>query len=163
MSEKVVLPKFDLPGSGPHPAVRALWIVGGLLGVAMLVLGGAMWRHQAAQETAEQEAKARVAAQLAETEAATQAAKVKPVAKLDKSDAATAKSASATGSTASAAPPAVATESHHHAAASRHHGASKPAGKASALAKSDTTHGKAAPLSKKKGDDAIDKLLASFK
>jgi hypothetical protein len=166
MSEKVVLPKFDLPGSGPHPAVRALWIVGGLLGVAMLVLGGAMWRHQAAQETAEQEAKAHVAAQLAEAEAATQAAKAKTVAKPDnktdnKTDTAATKTVPVPGSTTSATPT-VAAESHHHATSSKHHGATKAAGKGNVLAKSDA-HPKAAPLSKKKGDDAIDKLLASFK
>jgi cytoskeletal protein RodZ len=166
MSEKVVLPKFDLPGSGPHPAVRALWIVGGLLGVAMLVLGGAMWRHHAAQETAEQEAKARVAAQLAEADAATQAAKAKTVAKNDsktasKTETAATKSAPVAGATTSATPT-VAAESHHHATSSKHHGASKAASKGNVLAKSDT-HGKPAPLSKKKGDDAIDKLLASFK
>ncbi len=162
MSEKVVLPKFDLSGSGPHPAVRALWIVGGLFGVAMLMLGGAMWRHHAAQETAEQEAKAHVAAQLAEADAAAQATKAKAVANADKPNKAeTAKTATAAGG--STATPAVAAESHKHSSgASKHHGGSKPVSKGSALAKSDT-HGKAAPLSKKKGDDAIDKLLASFK
>ena len=29
MSEKVVLPKFDLPGKQIHPAVKLLWMVGG--------------------------------------------------------------------------------------------------------------------------------------
>jgi hypothetical protein len=159
MSEKVVLPKFDLPGSGPHPAVRALWIVGGLLGVAMLVLGGAMWRHHAAQETAEQEAKAKVAAQAAEAEAAAQAAKAKLAVKAEAS-------APAKGSPAAAAAPAatgaaVAESSHHHSSGSKHHAASKSAGKGSVLAKTDAH--KAPALSKKKGDDAIDKLLASFK
>jgi hypothetical protein len=164
MSEKVVLPKFDLPGSGPHPAVRALWIVGGLLAVSMLVLGGAMWRHHAAEEAAAQEAKAKIAQQAAEA----QAAKAKALAKAEAAaakdsqtkDGQTKGSAPATGTTTPSASPAVAADAHHRASGSHRH--AKATGKGNALAKTDT-HAKAPPLSKKKGDDAIDKLLASFK
>ena len=44
MSEKVVLPKFDLPGKDA-PAVKLLWIVGGLLVLSMLA---PRWRAVAA-------------------------------------------------------------------------------------------------------------------
>jgi len=45
MSEKVVLPKFDLPGQGPHPAIKAL-IVGRRPAWACRwwCLGGALWQ-----------------------------------------------------------------------------------------------------------------------
>ena len=42
MSEKVVLPKFDIPSESAHPVVKAVAIVGALLLVSMLVLGGAI-------------------------------------------------------------------------------------------------------------------------
>src|SRR4051794_4178122 len=77
MSEKVVLPKFDLPGQGPHPAVRMLWIAGGSMGIALLVLGGAMWRHHSMQLAAEARAQAMIAARTAEAAAAIEAAKAR--------------------------------------------------------------------------------------
>jgi len=40
MSEKVVLPKFDLPGKQMHPAMKLFLAVGGLLGLSVVVLGG---------------------------------------------------------------------------------------------------------------------------
>ena len=43
MSEKVVLPKFDLPGDRIHPALKVLLAVGALMVVSLLVLGGAIW------------------------------------------------------------------------------------------------------------------------
>ena len=40
MSEKVVLPKFDLPGKQIHPAVKLMWTVGGLLLAGTGISGG---------------------------------------------------------------------------------------------------------------------------
>src|SRR5262249_42278924 len=77
MSEKVVLPKFDLPGDAPNPAIRALWIVGGLLAVSLLVLGGAMWRHHSLQLAAEARAEALIATRAAEAAAAKEQARAR--------------------------------------------------------------------------------------
>ncbi len=184
MSEKVVLPKFDLPGQGPHPAIKALWIVGGLLAVAVLGLSGALWHHHSQQIAAVQEAleaKAAIAARAAEAIAATEAAKAKIAEAAAKAAAAKAGSKS-NGKTAGAA--VVATQgdtnaetgdkpaadhhhsSHHHASAHASHGGSSGSSGSSgskAIAKSDSHANKSSAASNKKKDDAIDKLLASFK
>ena len=56
MSEKVVLPKFDLPGKQMHPAMKLLLGVGGLLVIAMSALGLALWRNHS-MEVAEENRK----------------------------------------------------------------------------------------------------------
>src|SRR5260370_42536269 len=65
MSSKVILPDFTFPAQGPHPAVRALWVSGGLLLVPTLMLGGAVW-HRHAVNVAADVAAARVLATVAE-------------------------------------------------------------------------------------------------
>jgi len=62
MSEKVVLPKFDLPGQSTHPAVLAMRVVGGVLAAAFVVLLLAMWRHPSLPLAAEARAQAIIAA-----------------------------------------------------------------------------------------------------
>jgi hypothetical protein len=156
MSEKVVLPKFDLPGQGPHPAVRAVWIVGGLLGLSMVVLGGAMWRHHSLQVAAEARAQALIAARAAEATAAVEEAKARAAeaaAKIAAAKAAAAHPAAAAPAKASTGEPTV-LAAHAHA----HHHAT---GKAKALAKSEPKSG--GHSGSKRDDAAIDKLLASFK
>ncbi|HET6150457.1 MAG TPA: hypothetical protein VFH68_23160 [Polyangia bacterium] len=63
MSEKLVLPRFDLPRDSTRIAIRALWAAGGLVVVATLVLGMAMWHRRSVEiATAERAAAARLAA-----------------------------------------------------------------------------------------------------
>jgi hypothetical protein len=173
MSEKVVLPKFDLPGDRPHPALRMLWIVGGLLGVSILALGGAMWRHHALETAAEARAQAAVAARAAEAAAAIEAARVRATAaaeakaaaaaaaKLavaDKADEAAAAddvvlaSAAGAGADAASRP----SRGHH---SNRHHTASK----SRALAKTTSADDKRSVRKSTRDDGAIDRLLSQFK
>lgn len=166
MSEKVVLPKFDLPGQGPHPAIRVLQVAGGLMGAALLVLGVAMWRHHSMQVAAEARAQALIATRAAEAAAAIEAAKAreaeaaakivaakaaKEAAKLAAAEAAKASAAEAANSASSSSK----SKSRHHAKAG-----GKGAGKAvAAAAKTEDKK----PSGSKRDDAAIDKLLASFK
>ena len=46
MGEKVVLPNFDLPRDSTRVAMRVLWVMGGVVVLATLVLGLAMWHHR---------------------------------------------------------------------------------------------------------------------
>jgi hypothetical protein len=62
MSEKVVLPNFDLPRDSTRLAMRALWIMGGVVVVATLVLGLAMWHHRSLELATAQEAAAKAEA-----------------------------------------------------------------------------------------------------
>ena len=62
MSEKLVLPRFDLPGEATHGAIRALWITGALVVLSTLILGLAMWRHRAIELANAEEAAAKTAA-----------------------------------------------------------------------------------------------------
>src|SRR3954452_22044222 len=48
MSEKVVLPKFNVPGLRPHWMILALWGVGGLVVVQAAVFVVIAWRHHTA-------------------------------------------------------------------------------------------------------------------
>ena len=147
MSEKVVLPKFDIPGQGPHPAVKALIGVGILFVVAVLGLGGALWRHHSQQVAAEEHAQAVLAARAAE--AVAKAAAAKAAAEQAKAAAALAKAGASEGDGTAADAPAH--RAHHHA---------KPA-KGKAVAKGGDD--KKASGGSKRDDAAIDKLLASFK
>jgi hypothetical protein len=71
MSEKVVLPNFDLPRDSTRVAMRALWVMGGVVVLTTLVLGLAMWHHRSLEiATAEQAA--------AKAEAARRAAMAPP-------------------------------------------------------------------------------------
>lgn len=166
MSEKVVLPKFDLPGKQMHPAMKLLWGCVALTVVAVLGLGGALYKHHA-QEVAEQNRKqAEIEAKAAEARAAADVAKAR--AEEAKAKVALVEAEAKKAREAKNAPVAAAgdkqapTAGHHHGG---HH-----AGKAGAkttVAKAGTAPGldekKPAAKSNKKGDDVVDKLLASFK
>lgn len=160
MSEKVVLPKFDLPGQGPHPAVLAMKIVGGVLALTMVLLMGALWHHHSLQVEAEAKAKALVAERIAQAAAEAEKARAaqaaaKAAAEAARVAAARPKAPVAASSADGAGSPAEET-SHRH---SRHHAS----GKSRALAKGERTDDKKARPTSKRDDAAIDKLLASFK
>src|SRR5580692_9943848 len=110
MSEKVVLPKFDIPTESAHPAFKSLGLVGALLLVSMVVLGGALWKRHQAQMAAEQQRDALVAAK-----AAANAPKL---------------AANADGSKGAVAD---ASSGHHHASG-HHHGKATAKGKGSSAA-----------------------------
>src|SRR5262249_36015695 len=153
-------PKFDLPGEGPHPAMRMLQIAGGLFVVAMLVLGGALWRHHSMQVAAEERAQALIAARAAEANAAIEAAKARAAeaaakvaaAEANAEAAALAAKASAGGGGAAGDTSSADHHSHHH---------SKAKGKTLAKADGGKAGQKAAGSSR--DDAAIDKLLAKLK
>jgi hypothetical protein len=62
MGEKVVLPNFDLPGDSTRVAMRVLWGMGGVVVLATLILGLAMWRHRSLEIASQQEAAAKAEA-----------------------------------------------------------------------------------------------------
>lgn len=174
MSEKVVLPKFDLPGSGPHPAMKALYAGAALLAVSMAVLGGALWRHHSMQAAAEARAQALIAARTAEANAAAEAAKARAVeaaaqVALERAKAEQermrAKNAIALAAVTAESATGKPSAAHHRG---RHHLAKAAVGgkgsKTIARANAADDKGEKKPAAqRKKGDDAIDKLLASFK
>ncbi len=62
MSEKVVLPRFDLPRDTTRIAIRAAWAAGALMVVATLVLGMALWHRRSAQLAAAEQVAAKAEA-----------------------------------------------------------------------------------------------------
>jgi hypothetical protein len=172
MSEKVVLPKFDLPGQGPHPAVLAVRVCAGVLAVSLIFLGVAMWRQHSLQLAAEARAQALIAERAAEAAAAAEAAKARAAEAAAKVEAAklaaaarnTTPKAEASKTTVADAGAAGATAG---TGASRRHGhrhggaTALKATRSKGLAKSDDK--KPARPGSKRDDAAIDKLLASFK
>jgi len=134
-----------------------VWIIGGLLGLSMVVLGGAMWRHHSLQVAAEVRAQALIAARAAEAAAAVAEAKARAAeaaAKIAAAKAAAAHPAASAPAKANAGERTV-LAAHAHA---HHHGG---AVKGKALAKSEPKSG--GHSGSKRDDAAIDKLLASFK
>lgn len=62
MGEKVVLPNFDLPRDSTRIAMRVLWGMGGVVVLATLILGLAMWHHRSLEIASQQEAAAKAEA-----------------------------------------------------------------------------------------------------
>jgi hypothetical protein len=62
MNEKVILPRFDLPRDSTRVAMRTLWAAGGLVVLATLILGLAMWRHRTLEVATAEQAAAKAAA-----------------------------------------------------------------------------------------------------
>jgi hypothetical protein len=161
MSEKVVLPKFDLPGKQMHPAVKLLWMVGGLLTLALLALGGALWRHHAQEVAEENRKQAEIAAKTAQANAEAEAAKARKAEAEAKAAEAKAKIAEVDAAkkgviVGDAKPTAT--------AGRKHGGRSSKGSKATVAAKGAGEEKKpGAKSGGKKGDDVVDKLLASFK
>jgi len=164
MSEKVVLPKFDLPGKQMHPAVKLLWAVGAMLTLSMGALGLALWRHHAMEVAEENRKEAEIAAKTAEANAAAEAAKARQAEAAAKVALAEANAKAAANAKLAAAQEAKAGASsagaHKH---SGHHAAKAGAKTTVAKAGAGDDKPKSAGKSTKKGDDVVDKLLASFK
>src|SRR5215471_13543508 len=76
MSEKVVLPKFDVPGKQMHPAVKLALFAGGLLVLAVGLLGAALYRNHAMEVAEENRKQAEIAAKTAEANAKIEQAKL---------------------------------------------------------------------------------------
>jgi hypothetical protein len=163
MSEKVVLPKFDVPGKRMHPAVKLLLSAGGLLVLAVGLLSAALYRNHAMEVAEENRKQAEIAAKTAQANAEAEAAKARQaeaaaavaVAKAKVDEAVAKKKAAAAGDDSK--PGAVA--GRHHGG---HHGLAKPGAKTT-VAKAGDDKKPAAKGGGKKGDDVVDKLLASFK
>ena len=172
MSEKVVLPKFEIPSERGHPAVAMAKIMGGVLLVSMLLLGGATYRRHAAQLQAEQQRDALIAARIAEANAAVEAAKARAAEAAAKEAAVKAKiesdklAAKQAKDKATADAKLALAEEHHKGG--HHHGAkasSKASNKGSkAVASKSAADDKKSSAPKSTRDNAaIDKMLASFK
>jgi len=154
MSDKVVLPRFDLPRDESQRAFRLLWFTVGLVVLGVFGLGAAVWRHQKLEEADA----ARVAALLNPPP---------PPPSPHPAAAVPSPAASSAGVVAVAAQPDngahnPAGKGESETAATRklrHHGASKLHGKA--LAKSGSP--KVASKSGSKKEDPIDKLLSQMK
>lgn len=163
MSEKVVLPKFDVPGKQMHPAVKLALGAGTLLVLAVGLLGAALYRNHAMEVAEENRKQAEIAAKTAEANAKIEQAKLHQkeldaqvaLAKARVDEAAAKKNAPV--ASADGKPTAVA--GHHRGG---HHGSSK-AGAKTTVAKAGDDKKPAAKGGGKKGDDVVDKLLASFK
>ena len=162
MSEKLVLPRFDLPRDSTRIAIRALWAAGGLMVVAILVLGMAMWHRRSVDIATVEQAAAKAAA-------ARRAAMAPPpsVAPAKAPAAAPGVLAGTSETTMAAVVPAAASpEPGRRSAASRARHGGKSSGHARSGARGSTsTAGKAgsgvtARKSSKVDDDFIDKLLS---
>jgi len=166
MGEKVVLPKFDLPGDRMHPATKVVLGVGVLLLVSLFVLGGAVWQRRSLQLAAEARQAALIAARTAEANAAAEASKARTAEAAAKVELEKTKLAEKLAAK-NAPPPAVASAdgkatvkkgSSHHKISSSKSSSSKPLAATATSGKDE----KKSPGSKR-DDAAIDKLLASFK
>jgi multidrug resistance efflux pump len=174
MSEKVVLPKFDLPTESTHPAIKAVLIVGGVLVLSLAILGGAVWKRHAAQLAAEQRRDAVIAQKVAEANAVVEAAKARVAeaaakeaaekAKLEAAKLAAKQKADDAAAAKKAEKAAALAEEHH----GHHHGGKaggsggKSKGASATVAAKSGDDKKSAPKSSR-DNAAIDKLLASFK
>ena len=175
MSEKVVLPKFDIPTERAHPAVKALGLVGALLLLSMLVLGGALYRRHQAQLAAEQQRDALIAARVAEANAAIEAAKARVAEAAAKEAAEKAKIAAAKAAASAAKLAAAAANgdgskgavadgsSGHHHASGHHHGKAAAKGKGTRRRSPPSLDDKKSAPKSTRDNAAIDKLLAQFK
>lgn len=162
MSTKVVLPNFTFPAQGPHPAVRVLWVSGGLLLVATLILGGAVWHRHSVNTAVAEAAKAPTAAPVQAPAASAEA--VRPAAPAQQALVAAAPPAAE----AAAAPAAPAADTAVPAPARRHtHRNHARVAHASAHGKAVAVRSAADARGSKnspaKNDDAIDRLLNQFK
>jgi ABC-type protease/lipase transport system fused ATPase/permease subunit len=164
MSEKVVLPKFDVPGKQMHPAVKMLLGVGIALGLSIGALVLVLWRHHSMEVAEENRKQGEIAAKLAQANAEAEGAKARQAEAVAAVAMAKAKAEAELAAKRNPAPASgeakVAASGRHHGA---HHGSSK-AGAKTTVAKAGADEKKAsAKGGGKKGDDVVDKLLASFK
>jgi hypothetical protein len=161
MSDKVVLPRFDLPRDEAQRAFRLLWVTVGLVFVGVFCLGAAVWRHQKLEE-----ADAARAAALANpppppsrppvaAAAPPPAAATGAVAAVGQADAQPGKAGAPAASDSDAAGKSAGAVAHK----VRHHGSGKPS-HSKTLAKSSS---KGVAKSGPKKEDPIDKLLSQMR
>jgi hypothetical protein len=160
MSAKVVLPDFNFPGTGPHPAIRALWVSGGLVFVATMILGGALWHRHAVDMAAQSAASRALSAAAEQSPPMPVAATAHPSA----AQPALAKVAAvpAEAPEASVAPVAATASApaRHHGGGRHHHMHASKSPRGKAVAARD---GRSSKNSSAKKDDAIDRMLKQFK
>ena len=166
MGQPVVLPKFDLPGDKPHWAVRAAWVVGGLLLVSVIGLSAVIMHHrtletqaQLAKAEAIAKIKAEAEAKVAAAAAAARAAKeVELAAKLAAqpvpATTVPAVATTGTGDVGGAASASKASRAH------RAHASRAKGGKTSSKASAKSDSGRGSSSGK---PDAIDELLRKMK
>ena len=169
MSEKVVVPKFEIPSETTHPVIKIVAAIGVALLGTTAILGFAIMHRRSEQAAAVAKRDAIIATRAAEQKAAEEKAKADAAAALAAKEAAIAAKKAAEEAKIAAAKAASAAEKeklaeadkpgkHHH-----HHGkAAKGKGAGAALASKAGDDKKAAPKSTR-DNAAIDKLLASFK
>ncbi|HXJ20260.1 MAG TPA: hypothetical protein VMT03_08505 [Polyangia bacterium] len=174
MSEKVVVPKFEIPSETTHPAIKAVAAIGLLLLGTTAILGIAVMHRRSEQEAAVAKRDAIMAQRAADAKAADEKAKAEAAAKVLAAQEAARKAeeAKAAEKAAKAAAAKAAAEEklaeadgdksgHHH----HHHGKASAKGSKSAGAAVASKSGddkKSGPKSTR-DNAAIDKLLASFK
>ena len=169
MSTRVVLPSFNIRGRGPHPAVRALWLAGALVFVAMLMLGGALW-HRYALDLAVRSATSRALVMVPEQQVRTMepasAPSVRPApAAISAAPAAADVPAAAPEAAAVAAPAAVVspTPVGRHAGGRHHRLHASRSPRVKAVAAHGGGDGRTSKHGAAKKRDAVDKLLKQFK
>jgi hypothetical protein len=172
MSEKVVVPKFEIPSETTHPVIKIVAAIGVALLGTTAILGFAIMHRRSEQAAAVAKRDAIIAARIAEQKAAEEKAKAEAAAALAAKEAAKQAAKKAEEAKIAAAKAAAAAEKeklaeadkpngkHHH-----HHGKASAKGKggAGAAVASKTGDDKKAAPKSTRDNAAIDKLLASFK
>jgi uncharacterized protein HemX len=167
MSEKVVVPKFEIPSETTHPIIKAVAAIGVLLLCTTAILGIAIWHRRSEQMAAvakrdaiiaAREAAAKAAVEKAKAEAAAALAAKEAARKAEEEKIAAAKAAAAAQKEQLAEAETKSGGRHHH----HHHGKASAKGKGPAIASKGGEDKKSAPKSTR-DNAAIDKLLASFK
>jgi hypothetical protein len=164
MNQKVVLPRFDLPRDSTRVAMRALWVTGGMVVLATLILGVAMWHRRSAEIATVEQAVAKAAAARRAALAPTPAPPIVQAAK-----AAQPGPAAGTGQTTLAATLPAAVDPPEHRASPRAHRGGKSAGKSRHMSAADQKllghrpSPAGAAKKPKSNDDVIDRLLNQYK
>jgi hypothetical protein len=162
MSEKVVVPKFEIPSETTHPAIKIIASIAILLLGTTAILGIAIWHRRSEQMAAVAKRDAIIAARAAEAKAAEEKAKAEIAAAIAAKEAAKIAAAKAASEKQKLAEADDTSSGHHH----HHHG---KAGGAKGKTAGATVASKSADDKKPSGpkstrdNAAIDKLLASFK
>jgi hypothetical protein len=168
MSEKVVVPKFEIPSETTHPVIKIVAAIGLALLGTTAILGFAIMHRRSEQAAAIAKRDEIIAARIAEQKAAEDKAKAEAAAAVaakeaakkaeqDKIAAAKAAAAAEKAKLAEAEPASGGKHKHHHGKAS-----AKGKGAGAAVASKSGDDKKTGPKSTR-DNAAIDKLLASFK
>jgi hypothetical protein len=159
MGAKVILPNFTLPGQGPHPAVRALWVSGGLLVVATLVLGAAVWHRHTINRVVAAVASAKALAPVEQPKPLAAAETVRPAAPAAAAAEVAGAAVVTVAPSAAAETPAPVPARHRH----RHHAHGGRSAHRKTVAVRGSSDETGSRKSSAKNDDALDRLLKQFK